>query len=124
MDTALTADQILAADDRKPMEFVATPEWANGNANAGVWVRVLSAAQRDAFETTYASEAQKTDVEGARARMIAMLVMMCACDQRGTQLFTSHQIDALAEKAYEPLMRVFHAALAVNGMNAEETAKN
>ena len=46
---ALTADQILGADDLE-MEFVPTPEWANGTPDAGVFVRGLTGFERDAFE--------------------------------------------------------------------------
>jgi len=118
----LSAEDILGAADFT-CEFVAVPEWANGDARAGVWVRSLSGTDRDAFEAAvYAGG--KRNLTNVRARLCALC--MVGADQR-TRLFSDHQAQALGQKSAAALDRVFNVACRLNALSArdvENLAKN
>lgn len=97
---ALTREQILAADDL-PRERVAVPEW-----QGDVWVRTLTAAEREQWEN--AVEATSSGARGPHIR--AALVAMVACDERGVALFTADDIPVLARKSCPAVMRLFEVA--------------
>lgn len=95
---SLTREQILGADDR-PKKKVATPEWGGE-----VYVKTLSAAQREEWEKALVA---KADV---RATMVAFAV----CDEKGAALFSRDDVKALAEKSAPIIERIFDAAFALN----------
>lgn len=117
----LTKAQILAATDLKS-EQVAVPEWGGD-----VLVRMMTGAERDAFEASLAS----TNKDGKRgnglANMRARLVAMTAVDESGSLLFSESDIDLLGKKSAAALERVFSASLRLNKMtddSAKEVEKN
>jgi hypothetical protein len=121
---ALKRGEIFEARDL-PREFVATPEWANGDPAAGVWVQAFNGATRARFARHVRSlaEAQEKDaaIPLARERLIAF-----ACvDEAGEPLFTEEDIPALAKRSDAVLERVATVAQRLNtiGHKAEEEAR-
>lgn len=110
-------DEILAADDR-PRRKLSIPEWGRD-----VWIRVMSAAQREQWER------DTDDVEGIRKRHLlrAALAVRTVCDEDGSPVFTTADMEALAEKSGPALCRIWDAAIAANKVSkadVEELAKN
>jgi hypothetical protein len=108
---------ILAATDLGH-EDVAVPEWGGT-----VRIRVLSGAERDAFESSFATPAM---VAAIRARgpaavnenMRARLVAYAAVGEDGKRLFTDEaDLVALGAKSALALDRVFAVAKKLNGMS-------
>lgn len=126
MPILLTAEQILAADDLKP-EFVATPEWGDGNAEAGVYVRGLTGEERDSWEKENFHFANSGKTEFTGKNMRARLCARCICDDKGKTLFSGAQIAALGRKSAAPLDRIYDKAVELSGIraqDAEEVEKN
>lgn len=114
----LTREAILKASDAT-MKEIQVPEWGGS-----VFVRSMSAYERDAFEAEQfrLNEAGRR-AENARARMAAA----CVCDAEGGALFTAEDVEELGKKSAKALSRIFDAALALNGFTAddvEELEKN
>ena len=114
---ALTKAQILQADDLG-CERVEIPEW-NGHA----YVRVLSGAERDAWEESILGDDDKVSIKNIRAKFaIAVL-----CDGKGQPMFTDADAEPLGKKSAAALDRVFDAGRKLNRLRAEdveELAKN
>lgn len=113
----LNAAAILAADDLA-REKVDVPEWG---ADAFVFVRALTAAERDEWESTlFIGEGDKRafDQKNVRARLAAR----CICDDKGGPLFTAAQAEALGRKSAKALGRIFDVAQRLNGIGAEAEA--
>jgi hypothetical protein len=105
---SLTREQILAADDL-PREKVATPK-------GDVWVRVLTAEDREAWEAA-------VDASGAarpRGHIRATLVALTACDEAGDLLFTTADIPALARKPIAFILPLFDAAIRLGKVSAAD----
>ncbi len=114
---ALTKDAILSADDL-PREEVDVPEW-----NGSVFVRTMTAAERDSFEMGVMQEDGSKDFLNLRARLCAR----CLVDDKGERLFTDAEAVALGGKSAGALDRIFAVTQRLNGMSAEdveELAKN
>lgn len=109
----LGREEILAAVDR-PLVLVDVPEWGGA-----VYVRAISAVERDAFELGYAED--KTNLR-------AKLAALCCCDEEGAALFDhADDIAALGDKSGAALDRVFEAATKLNkftGKDIDELEKN
>ncbi len=118
----LSKEQILAAEDL-PKKRVNCPEWGEG---AWVFVRTLSAAERDRFEAgsvELAEESPAARLANIRARFCAL----CICDEAGQPLFTPADAEALGKKSARALDRIFAVAQRLNGMrkqDLEELEKN
>ena len=99
---ALTRVQILAADDltRKSVDV---PEWGGE-----VFVRSLTAGQREHLENTWLGKADRSDFR-------AGLCSLTVCDEKGVLLFSEADIQALAAKSAAALIRIFQAAMVLNG---------
>lgn len=107
----LTREEILGMDDR-PTIAIRVPEWKNGT----VFVRTLTAAQREQWE-------RESDGEGhnrSKGLLRASLVAMAVCDSQGVALFKREDIPALADHSAPALIRVFDAVLAHNKVSAED----
>jgi hypothetical protein len=105
----LTAEQILALDDL-PRKEVFVAEW-----NTAVFIRTMTAGERDAWEAAVTRSRDK-DV---RARLIAQTV----CDADGKLLFTREQIPALSAKSGVALSRLFDAAIKLNRVLPADVAE-
>ncbi len=116
----LSREQILAAVDL-PREEVYIAEWAGS-----VWVRTLSAAERDALEAA-SVQARGKDRSVNLANLRARLAVLCLVDEQGQRLFTDTDAVALGQKSAKALARVYDVAARLNGLSAEdveELAKN
>lgn len=115
----LTRDQILAANDL-PSKEVDVPEWGGK-----VRVRSITAKDRDEFEQALiaARQAKRFAPENVRARYVAA----CIVDKDGKPMFTGKDVEALGQKSYAALERVYQAATSLNADSAdaiEELEKN
>ena len=109
----LTRDLILAAEDL-PREKVEVPEWGGE-----VWVRAMTAAERDRLEEAV--------LDGKAASVRALVAAMCMVDERGERLFGDQDVEALARKNAQALDRVFQVARRLSRMresDVEDAEKN
>lgn len=104
---ALTRDSILRADDL-PREEVAVPEWGGA-----VWVRTLTAAERDAFEASVNPGKGRKNLANFRAR----LAVLCVVDEKGERLFQDEDAAALGRRSAAALDRITDAALRLSGLS-------
>ena len=113
---ALTADQIIAADDLGMLK-VSVKEWGGD-----VFIRVMTVGERDAYEREWIGK-KETGIDNFRAKFLAR----CLCNESGDRLFTDDQVEALAKKSAKVVSRLFNKAIEHNAMNekdVEELAKN
>lgn len=104
----MTRDQILAAAAPIVSDPIDVPEWGGQ-----VRVRVMSGAERDAFEV--ATVPPLGTLRNVRAR----LVVACACDEAGALLFQSGDVDAVGGLDGRALDRVFRVAREFNALGAD-----
>jgi hypothetical protein len=114
----LTKESILAAADL-PIEPVDVPEWGGT-----LYVRTLSGAERDAFESS-TIDAKKSGavLDNIRAR----LAVRALCDKDGNRLFADDDADALGRKSGKALDRIWDVAQRLSGMgkgDVEAAEKN
>lgn len=117
----LTRDQILEAADLV-IEPVPVPEWGGD-----VGVRVMSAADRDAFEASMIEVGEDGRRRPHLVNMRAKLVAAAACDDAGNRIFADEDVLLLARKSSAALNRVYEAAARLNGLgnrSVEDAAKN
>ena len=122
----LSHAQILEADDL-PTEWVATPEWAPKKSDAarcGVFVRTMTATERDGFEVSCLNAKGKaTNLQNLRARLCAL----CIVDAEGQRIFDATEAGDLGKKSGQVLDRVFDKAQRLNGItkaDVDELAGN
>lgn len=102
------------AANRTEIREVAVPA-----LGGSVFVRVITAGERDAFEA--ASNAEKIPTFRAR------LVQLCACDENGARVFEPADVPSLSTLPAKVLDPIVKAAIEVNAMGAdavEDAAKN
>jgi len=104
---ALTRESILGAEDL-PREKVAAPEWGGE-----VWVRTLTATERDAFEASVNPGKGAKNLANFRAR----LAVLCVVDERGERLFKDEDAAALGAKSGTALDRITDVALRLSGLS-------
>lgn len=116
----LSADQVFAAEDREYAE-VPTPEWADGDEDAGIRLQSLSGRERDKFEASM-TEAKgngkmRRNLDNLRARLIAL----CAVNEDGSLMFkSSGQVEMLGNKNVKPLQRLFDKCQELSGMSDDD----
>ena len=94
-----------------PTEPVNIPEW-----DVTVYVRMMSARDRDLFESQMMDLADKGKrLDNFRAR----LAVFCCVDQDGKRIFKDSDISSLGEKSGEALNKIFSAASRLNKMTEE-----
>lgn len=106
----LTRDQILSSTDLK-RELVDVPEWGGS-----VYVRELTATERDELELACWQESQRSGRPLAR-HYRARLVAMSVCDENGKPLFTASDVDALAAKSGRVIGRLTDVAGRLAGIS-------
>jgi hypothetical protein len=121
MSKILCKADILAASDLTT-EQVEVPEWGGA-----VIIRGMTGTQRDAYENSLmvkdADGKYRVDTENMRVK----LVLYCAVDEAGKQLFDASELTALAGKSAAVIERLFTAAQNINGLNkgaVDEAVKN
>ena len=106
---ALTREQILAAEDL-PQEEVEV--WGGT-----VLVRALTAAE---FHKLTRESDRKAKTPDALESMFALhLVAACVIDDAGKQIFTRDDVQALADKGWPAVQKVFTACLRLNGLGED-----
>lgn len=105
---ALTAEQILAADDTGLLE-VQVPEW-----NGSVYIRVMSVGERDAYERKWIGK-KESGIANFRTEYLSRVL----CDEKGTLLFTGEEATKLASKSGAVMGRLFDAAMQHNYMQED-----
>ncbi len=118
---ALSRESIFAVSDLTT-EWIDVPEWGGG-----LYVRGLTAAERDRLETSLLNakgEPQTAKLENYRARMI----VACAVNEDGTPVFKGNaDAIALGNKSASAINRVVDVARRLSGMtdeDVEELTKN
>ena len=109
----LSAADILGADDIA-LERVDVPEWGGH-----VYVKTLTAGERDAFETSMFKGRGRDRVENL-ANLRARLCALTICDGEGKRLFDEADVERLGAKSGKALDRVFDRAQTLNGMGAAD----
>jgi hypothetical protein len=103
---SLSADQILAADDATLLK-INVKEW-----NGEVYVRVMSVAERDAYERMWIGK-RDTGIENFRTEYLQRVL----CDDAGKLLFTREKIEQLGQKSAAVMSRLFDRAMKHNNMS-------
>ena len=109
----LNRDQILNAKDIK-VEKVHVPEWGGD-----VYLRVISGADRDEYESFVLQSKDRGTVKNFRAMLLAKAI----CDENGNPIFTNKDIEALGKKNSVVLDRLWQKAMKLNGLTDEEVEK-
>jgi hypothetical protein len=113
--TFLGRDEILDFDDIKT-HVVPVPEWG---ANAAVRLKVLTGAERDAFEASTVVNRggkQKPNIANLRARLVAR----CIVDEDGNRIFQSGDVARLGNKSSAALDRLFAKCQEINGFSEKD----
>jgi hypothetical protein len=109
---ALTAEQILAADDLG-LKKVNVPEWGGE-----VFIRVMSVGERDSYERKWIGH--KSDgIDNFRTEYLARVL----CDEQGKLLFNRDQIGAFAQKSGAVMGTLFDLAMRHNRMTEEDVVE-
>jgi hypothetical protein len=125
----LNKQQIVEANDVK-MEKVFVPELADGDPEAYVMVRTMTAKQRDDWDASNilpdpekGEGKYKVKMENYRSR----LCVICLSDDEGNPLFTLEEVGLLAGKSSIAIQRIYDAAQKINGIDVsaiEDAEKN
>ncbi|MEU5950655.1 hypothetical protein ABZ793_34670, partial [Micromonospora sp. NPDC047465] len=79
-------------------------------------------AQRDAYEQSLVQQRggnRQMNLRNARAK----LIVLCAVDEHGSQLFTEADVNALSRKNAKPIDRVFEACKKIAGLSDDDVDK-
>ena len=115
---SITGSAILAIDDL-PREMVEV--WGHR-----VWVRCMTAAERDDFEANFLATRGK-DTKLNRENLRAQLVVRTAVDEDGNRIFTDEDVEAVGKKSAAGIDKIFAVASRLSGFSkedVEELAKN
>lgn len=116
----LNRDAILQTSDIRK-ELVSVPEWGGD-----VYVRSLTAAERDQFEASLIvqrGKQQEINLKNARAK----LAVLAICDEQGQRLFSDADLAEMGKKSAGALQRVWIVAQRLSGItdeDMEELTKN
>jgi hypothetical protein len=122
----ITREQIQSANDITT-EDVACPEWADGDTEAVVRMRNLTAIARGIFvqrslglKKNPKAGQKENDAQAQQEREIEiLLVAMSAVDAENKALFTEADVKWLGEKNAAPISRCAAAAQRLSGLTAE-----
>ena len=106
----LTADQILEIDDQN-FKKVSVQKWGGH-----VYIKVMSAADRDEFE----QKIIKAQGDGFLKHLRATFLQMCLCNKNGKLLFTKDQIEQLSQKSSEVIDKLWVIARAHNAVSDDD----
>jgi hypothetical protein len=111
---AWTREQILAVRDL-PLREVHVPAWDG----ATVWLRTISAAERDRYFllSRKSPDASDVDPENFRARFL----VFCLCDELGNRLFGDEEAELLGAKGSTAINFLFLEAQKLNQLDRSET---
>lgn len=103
---ALTAEQILAADDLG-LKKVEVKEWGGD-----VFIRVMSVGERDSYERLWIGK-KESGVDNFRTEYLVRVL----CNEKGELVFTRDQVQAFAMKSGAVMGRLFDEAIKHNNMS-------
>ena len=106
--------KILAARPRT-LERLEVPEW-----DATIWIKELTLGERDAFEAQQIVREQDGTMRMETRGLKARLIIMCACDENGEQVFSPDDEDTLNQLGAATMERVFSTCQRVNKMRKED----
>ena len=112
----LTKEEILGVQDLQ-MEVIEVPEW-----NGSVCVRVMRGSEYDFFDEQIALAG-----EGYVKNFRPLVCALTICDEQGGRLFSTTEIEALAQKSEAAIERVYEVACRLNKLrkqDREELEKN
>lgn len=108
-------DVIFGYDFPAPVP-VPTPEWPE--LDGKVFVRTITALERDAYEDGYSRG-------GSMANARARLVVMAACDKDGEPVFMDEDVDRVGMQPASVISRLWYKARTLSvGEGAEGAVKN
>jgi len=113
-------ESILGCEDL-PVEHIVVKEW-----DAVIYLRGLTSAERDQFESTLfvgEGKTRKQNFSNMRARLLVLTI----CDIEGKRLFADTDADALGKKSSKVLNKLFEKAQRLSGLgekDVEELLKN
>ncbi|GHT28044.1 hypothetical protein FACS18942_08090 [Planctomycetales bacterium] len=125
MMAVLTREKAIKAIDRFKVVEVDVTEWGEVNPETGepekttVFVRELSAGEKDWFEASMLAERRgktKMNLFDMRARMA---VLVC-CDANRNAIFDANDVEWLTKKSVRPLTRIYNAAKELNEITDED----
>jgi len=125
MAKILKKDDILNSTPALAIELVEVPEW-----NGAVYVRELSASERDEYEESMLNACKignNTEVRMNFKNAKARLVVKCAVDENGDRLFKDTDATALGAKSAKALTRLASVIERLSGLSKkdiEELTKN
>lgn len=107
-------DQILAADDL-PREQIETPGWPVPH----VWVRGLTAAERDDYEQSLTERGPDGSVRPRRSirNLRAAFVVRVLVDENGERVFADSDVDKLGEKNAALIDRLWEKGRELSGLD-------
>ena len=94
---------------------VEVPEW-----NGTVYLREMTAGQRDQFDALQLASDESTRFQNIRAR----LLIMSLCDESGALLFTGADIPTVSGFPAGIVNRLWESCLDLNGMRPGAAEKN
>jgi hypothetical protein len=113
---SLSAEEILAAQDRGELTKASVPEWGK---DGHVYIGVMTGGERDSYEGSQVRQVGKTVQVNLNNRRAELLVR-CLCDKDGKRLFRPNQVTMLALKNSLVLDRLHKVALRVNAIEDED----
>ena len=119
----LTKEVILAVNDIQ-MEKVFVPEWAEGDPEAYVMVKALTAKEQDEFDKTIMDTSNPGKPIMNMSNYRAKRAAFCMCDDAGNLLFAPEDIPNLSAKSSKALQRVLEADTKLNGSGVDILEKN
>jgi hypothetical protein len=103
-----------------PREPVELPEY-----ELTVWVRMMSALEKDAFDQWLASQQARNGDAATYPNASAELCVRCIVDEDGRPVFTAADAAALGRQPWEVVERLYRVAARLNGYarSAQEQAE-
>ena len=123
---ALLTREAITRKSTFEMVEVDVSEWGENGERTTVFVREMSARERDAYEASLVTgKGKKTEVNFNDMR--AKLAAATCCDTDGNRIFLPEDVEWLSQKPVKVLNRICDAARKINGLSnedEEDTVKN
>lgn len=109
-------DQIRSASDLKISEPIPVPEWVEGSE---IYVKVITGDAHAGWQNQIAAKRGKDksfkDAKGIRTS----LIVLSACDENGTLVFSPEDAEWLGEKSAAVVGRLWGAVTEINGIGED-----
>jgi len=117
----LNFQEIMECKDTK-VEKVFVEEW-----NGEVGIKIMSGVERDDFESAILRNTDNKGNMKDSKNLRASLLVKTICDENGSLIFTSKQMEFLNAKSSKVLNDLFDKAMEINGLSKntnDEIKKN